>query len=515
VFGLNKFATILFTIMALTLATASNALAERRLALVIGNGAYSVGPLDNPPNDAALMADTLSNAGFEVTHLTDLGYRDLQRAVVEFGRDLAAAGRETVGMVFYAGHAVQANGENYLIPVDADIRDELDLDIQTLRIDTLMRGLDRAGNRLNMVVLDACRNNPFKSMSRSGTRGLAKIDAASGTLLAYSTAPGDVAADGSDRNSPYTAALVKAIRTPGLPVEQVFKRVRIEVMERTGERQVPWESSSLTGDFTFIDRAPVPVVAAPPPPPPAAPAAPDNSAEIAFWTSIANSDDPALFRSYLNSYPNGLFAAVAEQRIAALEAANADRAKREREAAAADHWNAVKDSDDSAMLQTVIDRYDGTLYAELARTRIETLNARAAAVQAAGQNQVAAIPAAAPPPAGGSGGGERWRIDWRVVNGTGSDLCQPGETAEQEFEVRDGQFSFDVKTTRYSKTTLTGEIGEDELSFWGLFGGNGSPRGFKFEVVLAKTGDGEYGGRTDVRPTYNHCLWEISVGRVD
>lgn len=466
------------------------AFAERRLALVIGNGDYAVGPLDNPTNDAALMAETLRQSGFEVTHVENLGYRDLQRAVVGFGRDLRGAGDDTVGMVYYAGHAVQADGENYLIPVDADIQDELDLQISTLRISTLMSSLDKAGNRMNMVVLDACRNNPFKAMSRSGSRGLAKIEAASGTLLAYSTAPGRVAADGTGRNSPYTAALVKAMRMPGLPVEQVFKRVRIEVMEKTAEQQVPWESSSLTGDFTFI--APAPVVAAPTPAP--APAAPDNSAEIAYWTSIATGNDPALFQGYLAAYPNGLFANLAQQRIAALQAAQAqagERAARQsREAEARALWEAVQNSDDPALLQNIVDRYGDTVYAQLARVKLDGLAARqaqaaAAPAQAASndnraetlfwqsirnstnradyqayldqypdgtfaaiardraqsgyQPQVAALasPASAHPYDGD------WLVTWKVIGGYygGVSWCAAGEKGTTRITVKDGEWS--------------------------------------------------------------------------
>lgn len=303
--------------LAAGLVWSGEASAERRMALVIGNADYAVGPLANPVNDAVLIAQALEDAGFELTRHTDLGYRALQRAVIEFARLLGGAGGDTVGMVYYAGHAVQAGGENFLIPVDADIRDALDLEIQSLKIDTVMRSLEKAGNRLNMVVLDACRNNPFGAMSRSGTRGLAKIDAPYGTLLAYSTAPGDVAADGSGRNSPYTAALARILRTPGLPVEQVFKQVRISVMERTANRQVPWESSSLTGDFYFFpETAPEPpsVVAAAP----AVDAAPNQSAEIAFWNSVAESGDKVQLESYLDAFPQGLYVPLAKAKIAAL-----------------------------------------------------------------------------------------------------------------------------------------------------------------------------------------------------
>ncbi|MEQ8831229.1 MAG: caspase family protein [Alphaproteobacteria bacterium] len=285
--------------------------AEDRLALVIGNSSYAVGPLANPVNDAALIARSLGDAGFDVAQAADLGYRDLQRAVVDFARRLAEAGPDAVGMVYYAGHAVQANGQNYLIPIDADIQDELDLEIQTLRIDTVMQSLGKAGNRLNMVVLDACRNNPFGAIHRSGVRGLAKTDAPFDTLVAYSTAPGDVAADGAGRNSPYTAALARIMRIPGLPVEQVFKQVRVAVMERTGNRQVPWESSSLTEEFYFY--------------PPASPATVESpggsaaqNAEIAFWNSVSDSGDKAQLEDYLTAFPDGVFAALARSKIAAL-----------------------------------------------------------------------------------------------------------------------------------------------------------------------------------------------------
>lgn len=366
---------------------ASGVQAAPRFALVVGNSDYAVGPLDNPVRDAALMAETLRDAGFDVTHAENLGYRDLQRAVVDFGRTLRTGGPDAVGMVFYAGHAVQANGENFLIPVDAEIRDALDLEIQTLKIDTLLRSLESAGNRMNMIVLDACRNNPFKALTRSGSRGLAKIDAARGTLLAYSTAPGEVAADGSGRNSPYTTALAKAIRTPGLPVEQVFKRVRIEVLERTGERQVPWESSSLTGDFMFFDKAPEPVVAAAAP----APILPSNDAEIEFWKAVAATNDAAGYRSYLDRYPQGLFVQLAQQRLAALDAGQARAARQQYEAQARAAWDAVKDSSDAAVVQSVAERYPDTVYAELARVKSDSLR------QAANQ-QAAAPPVAAPDP---------------------------------------------------------------------------------------------------------------------
>ncbi|MBO6862249.1 MAG: caspase family protein [Alphaproteobacteria bacterium] len=429
---------------------------ETRKALVIGNGAYGVSPLPNPINDAQAMTEALEMSGFDVTLATDLSYRDLQRAVVRFSREVRAAGEETVAMVYYAGHAVQANGENYLIPVDADIQDSLDLEIQSLRLSTVMQSLESAGNRLNLVVLDACRDNPFPSMSRSGSRGLAKVDAPYGTLLAYSTAPGDVAADGAGRNSPYTAALIKALRVPGLPVEQVFKRVRVDVMERTGKQQVPWESSSLTGDFFFTPERPAVTAAQPAAPVP--PPAPDTSEEIDYWRSIATSDDTTLFESYLAQYPDGLFADIARQRIDALAAARLSReaeqanARRLEEAKA--FWESVKDSPDPSLFMPLIESYGDTFYAKLAQARIESLNAQAEANRARAQQQAAQVdqpqqtaalstPAAPPEPLQSAApSGAQWRIEWSVGRSQGSDaFCRPGENAALDFTLVDGAFS--------------------------------------------------------------------------
>lgn len=227
------------------------ALAEDRLALVIGNSDYTTAPLPNPVNDAVLMTSTLEDLGFTVKSYTDLDRRNLQRAVVDFGKTLETAGEGAVALIYYAGHGVQIDGENYLIPVDAQISDPLDVKIEGIRASTVLETLNRYDDGLNIVVLDACRDNPFESSTRSSAGGLARMDAPTGTLVAFSTAPGRVAEDGRGGNSPYTKALAKSMRIPGLKVEDVFKRVRVEVLERTNRRQVPWESSSLVGDFYF------------------------------------------------------------------------------------------------------------------------------------------------------------------------------------------------------------------------------------------------------------------------
>lgn len=224
----------------------------RRLALVIGNSAYQhVSPLANPQNDARLMESALSEAGFEVAQLLDADLTQMRRALLAFGRALREGDVE-VGLIYYAGHGVQVNGENYLVPVSAQIADEDEIPIETINANDMLRTLDSAGSRINIVVLDACRNNPFARSVRSATRGLAPVDAPRGTVIAYATSPGDVASDGAAGNSPYAAALAGAIRDArGLPIESVFKATRRQVLAATSEKQVPWETSSITGEFYF------------------------------------------------------------------------------------------------------------------------------------------------------------------------------------------------------------------------------------------------------------------------
>ena len=233
--------------------SAHAATTEKRVALVIGNGAYpNVGELPNPPNDAKLMAKTLRALDFDVIERVNAGQKDMKRAIKLFGEKLEAAGKDAVGLFYFAGHGVQVGGTNYLIPVNVDIEDESDVDIEAVSANTVQQQMAFAGNRLNMIVMDACRNNPFKRSFRSASRGLARMDATKGTLIAYATSPGDVAADGSGENSPYTEALSKTLLTPGLTVEGVFKEVRNSVVAATNNRQVPWEASSLTGGDYYL-----------------------------------------------------------------------------------------------------------------------------------------------------------------------------------------------------------------------------------------------------------------------
>jgi uncharacterized caspase-like protein/formylglycine-generating enzyme required for sulfatase activity len=245
--GFTRF--VLFALVAFSSAAAMSA--ETRIALVIGNSEYSSGPLPNPANDAKMIGETLSSLGFEVIARRNADQNTMKRAIQEFGARLEKGGPAAVGLFYYAGHGVQLNGRNYLIPTTAQIDREGDVEIEAVSADWVIEQMRYARNRLNIVILDACRNNPFTRSMRSVDHGLATMDAPAGILIAYSTAPGAVAADGAGRNSPYTEALSLAMRDLHEPVEQVFKHVRVGVMSATSGKQVPWESSSLTGDFYF------------------------------------------------------------------------------------------------------------------------------------------------------------------------------------------------------------------------------------------------------------------------
>ncbi len=284
-------------------ATPSDASAsERRTALVIGNSDYElISPLRNPVNDARAMARVLGDLGFEVIAKENLDQKEMKRAIRDFGRKLGQGG---VGLFYYAGHGIEVGGENFMVPFNAPIQFEDDVDVEAVSVNLLLAKLASAANRLNIVILDACRNNPYSRSFRSSASGLATMDAPTGTYIAYAAAPGRVALDGEGNNGLYTGELLKALPLPGLKIEDAFKRVRVAVQDKSGTQQVPWESSSLTGDFYFkID---VSVTVEAPETPQAAP-----KPEIVLWQSIENSVNPAMFDAYLRQFPDGTFADVA------------------------------------------------------------------------------------------------------------------------------------------------------------------------------------------------------------
>lgn len=222
---------------------------ERRIALVIGNGAYGKGMnLVNPINDAVDISQELQNLNFKVKLLKNASRRDMENAIREFGGELSSG---DIGLLYYAGHGVQIEGENFLIPTDASMQSSADVKYQSVPMNWVLETMRETKNSMNVIVFDACRNNPFPQSQRGGARGLAVAPKVRGALVAYSTSPDDVASDGNGRNSPYASALLRYMKTPGQPIEQMFKQVRIAVETETRGRQTPWELSSLVGDFYF------------------------------------------------------------------------------------------------------------------------------------------------------------------------------------------------------------------------------------------------------------------------
>ena len=322
----------------------ASAAAERRVALVIGNSAYVNAPaLRNPRNDAQAMAAVLGELGFQVIKGLDLSRPQVEATVHQFAHALKGA---DVGLFYYAGHGFQLNGINYLVPVDAKLREESDVDFEALTLDTVLKLMEReAPTRL--VFLDACRDNPFaKQLARSmGTRavamgrGLARVDAGSGTFIALATGPGSVASDGANEHSPFTRALLDNIKTPGLDVALLMRKVKRQVQAATRKQQVPWEESSLTAEFYF-NTAPAAVQQAG--------AAPSATPDIA----------------------QGL--AAIRQELAEIRKSGTSQA-----APAPDQsyqaWLAVEHADSVAVLQAFIDRFPTSTYVEFARARLKEL----------------------------------------------------------------------------------------------------------------------------------------------
>lgn len=223
---------------------------KKRIALVIGNSNYNNAPLKNPKNDANDIADILTKCNFLVIKLIDSDRSEIRSSIRNFGEKLKSS---SVGLFYYAGHGIQVEGENYIVPVNTNIKHEYEVVDECIKISSVLRAMEYAQCELNIVILDACRNNPFKRSFRSSQRGLARINAPAGTLIAYSTSPGTVAADGDGRNGLYTSYLLKYLTEPIL-IEQVFKKVRISVIRHTNSEQIPWESSCLTGNFSFFEK---------------------------------------------------------------------------------------------------------------------------------------------------------------------------------------------------------------------------------------------------------------------
>lgn len=281
---------------------------EQRVALVIGNATYENSPLANPVNDATDMADKLRSLGFDVVSHNNINMREIGSILSEFRSKLKPG---AVALVFYAGHGIQIKGENYFPAVDAKIQTEEDVPNQSIAIRQIMDILDESKTRLNLVFLDACRNNPFARSFRSAASGLARVSAPTGTLISYATRPGSVAADGEGRNGLYTSKLLTQMNSSE-QIELSLKSVVSEVKAASRGKQEPWMEGSIEGEFCFAgcgaisqpSTAPVPVAETD-----------SSSIELSFWDSIKNSSNPEDFRAYLAQYPKGKFESLARNRL--------------------------------------------------------------------------------------------------------------------------------------------------------------------------------------------------------
>src|SRR5664279_3383496 len=301
-----------FCLAAALLVVCQPALAEKRVALLLGNSAYqNVAPLPNPVNDGAVIADTLRQAGFDVfDSRRDLPAAETRRAL----RDFADRVRDAdFAVVYYAGHGIEIDGTNYLIPIDASLERDIDAFDEAIPLDRILTVMEPA-KQLRLAILDACRDNPFnKTMkrtigSRAVTRGLAKVEPTSpNTLIAFAAKAGSTASDGDSTNSPFAAALVKYLAKPGLDLRKAFGFTRDEVLRVTNNKQEPFIYGSLGGE----DLSLVPALAAADAKADAAKPVDDTRLELVFWESIKNDKNPQLFQAYLNRYPKGVFADIA------------------------------------------------------------------------------------------------------------------------------------------------------------------------------------------------------------
>jgi uncharacterized caspase-like protein len=299
---------VVFLLGSIALARADS---EQRVALVIGNGNYqAVQRLKNPSNDAKAVAATLRNLGFEVLEREDINRRSMIDAVRRFAKKLSPGG---IGLFYYAGHGIQAKGVNYLVPVDASLAVEDDLRYEALDLQDVLTALDDGRVRLSLVILDACRDNPFAKTFRSTSRGLAQIDPPRGTFIAYATGPGKVAADGNGDHSVYTEALLELMTQP-LRLQDIFDKVTDAVEQKTKQAQTPWTNSSFRGDFYFI--GPTAVTINPSPTPTLVqPGVSPEAQEMAAWAAVLNSKTAAPFKAFLEGFPKGIYAGIAKAKV--------------------------------------------------------------------------------------------------------------------------------------------------------------------------------------------------------
>lgn len=277
-----------------------------RIGLVIGNSAYRDNPLKNPSNDAKAIAESISGLGFNLKLLVDTGLKEMSQAVSAYAEQLAKD--KAVGFFYYAGHGVQLAWRNFLIPVDANIAQLDDIPNKAFELNALLSGLTKASNPMNIIVLDACRDNPFGTRVLAQQKGLSQFDAPPGSFLAYATSPGNTASDGSGSNGLFTENFLREMRKPDAKIEDVFKRVRLNVRLESKGQQVPWESTSLEDDFYFVPQGNR-----------ERESREDREAKLAeerkLWDAAAASLDSKLTEAYIKRYPSGLYSELAQGRL--------------------------------------------------------------------------------------------------------------------------------------------------------------------------------------------------------
>jgi formylglycine-generating enzyme required for sulfatase activity len=358
----------------------TSAQAQKRVALVIGNATYQgTTALRNPVNDAKAMSEALNALGFEVIEVTDATEKEMLRAITAFGSKLNS---ETAALFFYAGHGIQVRGKNYIIPVDAQIETEAAVATEAISVDAVLEQLN--ASPVSIVILDACRNNPFERSFRKMGGGLAQMDAPKGSFIAYATAPGKTAADGDSKHGLFTQELLKQIEVPGLKLEEVFKRVRANVLSKSGDTQNPWDSSDMTGDFYFkpTQVASLEPVLAPSP----VHVRSKEEIEQETWDSARDSNDIDAIKEYLRQYPKGRFTGQAKVLIATLKKSahkHVVTAEPSQSPVGNDRedslWTEVQKGNSKEDYQAYLDQHPKGKYVALAKSRIKKLQAEAQA----------------------------------------------------------------------------------------------------------------------------------------
>ena len=412
-----RFIAVVVLIAAMSLPAA----AARKVALVVGIDAYeNVPPLQKAVNDARAIGATLDRLGFSVILAEDTSRRELNRAILDFSSALEPG---DTALFFFAGHGVHIDGRNFLLPGDIPQGrpgEEGFVAAEAIAADNVLDSIRARGVKISLLILDACRDNPFAregSRSLGGTRGLARMAAPEGSFIMYSAGVGQTALDrlgdgDRDPNSVFTRSLIPLLSKPGLPITQIARRVRQDVQELAGtisHDQRPAYYDDITADFMFVARAPEAnttpaATSAPAPATDAGRSTDDKAIELAFWNSIRDSDNPLAFQSYLDKYPLGDFAALARLRIGELEQAavpaepvpaptpKPDRSPDQDLEVELAYWNSISTSEDPSILQSYLDRYPGGRFASIARLRIEELSRPAPVAPALPE------PAPAPPP---------------------------------------------------------------------------------------------------------------------